>query len=422
LDINTKALKLGLLLFGAIIILSAAHILFTQTPSMPKEQAKSLNQSISTDDAEKVNDTEYTVAKLMSLPYIEWSEDDKNITIKGVTYYDSNLSYPGLNLYNSRFKTEAYIIDMEGRLIQNWSIPSDGPTKSLSGWHHIILGENRSLYAIQKGEKLLKIDRDSNIVWSLDGVFHHDVTFGPDGVIYSISNNISWLDYPEGRVPVLDDLITVVSPDGKLMRIIPLVRLFKDRIKQGRINQIRDRLKNGTINSVEDADSLFDVLHTNSIVILKKDIPTISKAGDALISMRQLDTIAIIDMDNETVEWAWGPGIIDKQHHATYLDNGDILVYDNGVNAKRSRIVEMDPNTGEIKWQYDGSDEFSFFSQTRGAAQRLPNGNTLITESDEGHAFEITLNGTKVWEFLNPDTFKKSRGAIYRMQRIPIAT
>jgi hypothetical protein len=37
-----------------------------------------------------------------------------------------------------------------------------------------------------------------------------------------------------------------------------------------------------------------------------------------------------------------------------------------------------------------------------GAATRLPNGNTLATESDRGRAIEVTPDGDTVWEYLNP--------------------
>ena len=59
----------------------------------------------------------------------------------------------------------------------------------------------------------------------------------------------------------------------------------------------------------------------------------------------------------------------------------------------------------------------------RGAAQKLPGGNVLITESDEGHAFEVTRDGKIVWEFWNPDVMGRdnpTRAVIYRMTRYPL--
>ena len=50
----------------------------------------------------------------------------------------------------------------------------------------------------------------------------------------------------------------------------------------------------------------------------------------------------------------------------------------------------------------------------------MPNGNTLITESNKGHVFEVTRDGEIVWEFYSPyiDLIKKKRAVIYRMMRI----
>lgn len=74
----------------------------------------------------------------------------------------------------------------------------------------------------------------------------------------------------------------------------------------------------------------------------------------------------------------------------------------------------------KIIWKYKGDPPKSFYSFSRGACQKLPNGNVLITESDKGHVFEITRDGKIVWEFFNPDIDekKKKRAAIYRMMRL----
>ena len=49
---------------------------------------------------------------------------------------------------------------------------------------------------------------------------------------------------------------------------------------------------------------------------------------------------------------------------------------------------------------------------------RLPNGNSLITESDKGYVFEVTPEKETVWRFANPDINEKNlRIAIWRMTR-----
>ena len=112
--------------------------------------------------------------------------------------------------------------------------------------------------------------------------------------------------------------------------------------------------------------------------------------------------------------WLWGPTNIARQHHPTLLQNGHILLFDNGQSA--SQIIELDPLTSEVVWRYAPLD--GFYSEMRGSVQRLPNGNTLVTESDPGVVFEVTPGGETVWRYLNPLTTADGlREPIWRMTR-----
>jgi len=97
---------------------------------------------------------------------------------------------------------------------------------------------------------------------------------------------------------------------------------------------------------------------------------------------------------------------------------GNILIFDNGwqrPEGNRSRAVEVDPTTDpldlEIVWFYQTNKPTSFYTAYQGACQRLPNGNTLITSTGEGHIFEVDVGDSSVspavkpkivWEFINP--------------------
>jgi outer membrane protein assembly factor BamB len=96
-----------------------------------------------------------------------------------------------------------------------------------------------------------------------------------------------------------------------------------------------------------------------------------------------------------------------------------LLVFDNGSRRGASRVVELDPETLEVSWQYPAEPGGSFFSRWRGGAQRLANGNTLITESEKGRVFEVTPAGEVVWEFWNPEVVDGQRKRIYRFHRVP---
>ena len=75
--------------------------------------------------------------------------------------------------------------------------------------------------------------------------------------------------------------------------------------------------------------------------------------GDLLVSFRLTSTVGIADRATGAFKWKWGPGEIDHQHHPTWLDNGRVLIFDNGSHRRGtsySRVVEVDPATNEIHW------------------------------------------------------------------------
>jgi len=53
------------------------------------------------------------------------------------------------------------------------------------------------------------------------------------------------------------------------------------------------------------------------------------------------------------------------------------------------------------------------------SAQRLPNGNTLITEGSDGRIFEVTRDHELVWEYISPYWGKRGLNMVYRAYRAP---
>jgi hypothetical protein len=81
-------------------------------------------------------------------------------------------------------------------------------------------------------------------------------------------------------------------------------------------------------------------------------------------------------------------------------------------------VIEIDPTSGKVVWEYTAVPGDRFHSYFRGSAQRLDNGNTLICESDEGRVFEVTPEGETVWVWLNPDLRGDHRRSLYRWTRL----
>ena len=142
-----------------------------------------------------------------------------------------------------------------------------------------------------------------------------------------------------------------------------------------------------------------DALHTNSVHVLGRKLaakfPGL-KAGQVLISMRHLNAIAVVDPETRAVVWA-AQGPWRAQHDAVFLDNGHLLLFDNLGLAAGSRVLEYDFQTQAFPWSYSGANRGAFFTEERGMSQRLPNGNTLIVNSEGREMFEVTRNQEVVW-------------------------
>lgn len=175
---------------------------------------------------------------------------------------------------------------------------------------------------------------------------------------------------------------------------------------------------------------------------------------------RETNILAIISKKTGKIVWKIGPdftasrelrkiGQIIGQHHAHMIPKGlpgegNILVFDNGGWAgygapcrtskdgtkvdKRdySRVIEIDPVTLKVVWEFTGNvwggmipsiGNTKFYSQLISSAQRLPNGNTMITEGSDCRMFEVTPDKEVVWEYYAP--FNTYDGYVYRAYRCP---
>jgi hypothetical protein len=120
--------------------------------------------------------------------------------------------------------------------------------------------------------------------------------------------------------------------------------------------------------------------------------------GNILTCMRNVNAVLIIDGKTKKILWIWGPTNLVFPHNPVLLENGHILLFNNGT--EKSEVLELDPMTREVVWRYTDKD---FFSISRGRVQRLSNGNTLIISNSQGYAVEVTPEREVVWKFMNPD-------------------
>ena len=379
------------------------------------------------DTTSPVKTKESSSSVIKSLPYLTWVQAGNEIEKSGVVRNEVDHSSSGINIYNSRNLAAAYLMNMEGKILHAWSAGDDSQTT----WHHVVLDDSGDLFAIVKDEALLRLDWDSKIKWVKEMRVHHDLALADDGDIYVLSSREELVKKGGFPFPVLNDYIVRLSAEGEIKEEISLygpleeavpfkrvVRIYADIIKPARFLDI---LKNKFRKRPLIAGYLvYDILHANTLGIMDRDVEGVGRKGDFIFCALMLDTIGTITPSGENISWSWGPGELDKPHHPTILPNGNILIFDNGHFRGYSRIIELDPRADEIAWKYIADPPEKFFSLTRGSSQRLPSGNTLVTNSDRGHVFEIDRAGEIVWEFFNPevDRSQKTRATIYRMTRI----
>jgi hypothetical protein len=173
---------------------------------------------------------------------------------------------------------------------------------------------------------LIKIDKDSNILWKLERNTHHDIDVVEDGTIFVAAHNYkndSIVGLNNTKQPFLEDVILKVSPEGVVLEEISVL----DALNKSDFRNL--------LPLKYESDEPEDPTHLNTVEVLSKELATkfpIFEPGDILISLRNLDMIGIIDSDRRVVKWAL-VGMFGHQHDPDFMSNGHIMVYDNWGGA-----------------------------------------------------------------------------------------
>jgi len=232
-----------------------------------------------------------------------------------------------------------------------------------------------------QGDFLHEIDRAGNILFEYKDSADHDIDKLGNG---------NYL-YVYGMDDTLDDaIVKEVTPQGEIVWEW----------------YVKDHLAPEIYEGVENEG----VAHTNGVVRLEN--------GNTLISTRNFDSIVEVDPNGEVVRVIC-EGVCAHQHDPEMLENGNILMAnqtthgsDYELGDEPQRALEIDSNTGETIWEFLIAGRRHYPLRD---ADRLPNGNTLITGSDM--ILEVTPDGEIVWQLnIVPEiTFHE---AFYNAQRI----
>jgi hypothetical protein len=314
----------------------------------------------------------------------------------GVTIHEP-AAQSGLTLYSGSEEPAAYLIDMDGNVVHEWSYPG------FKSWGRVrVFGNGDLLVITEEYPHLMKLDKDSRLLWEWNKAAHHDVEVLSNGTIAVLVAEEATRPYICGGRPFLTDSVILLDPTGKPTFRAPLLEAFE------RSSRFSDWLP----EHIEPDNT--DPLHANSLELFRED-----GRERVLLSVRNIDAVVVMDLESvEVVRVITGPWR--RQHEARWVGDGRILLFDNQGLVDRSRVIEYDVAAGKTVWSFTEPD---FHSDTEGAQQRLSNGNTLVVESDNGRIVEVTRDGRIVWEYINPRTTvvdgRKVILGIARAERLP---
>ena len=395
----------------------------------------------------------------------------------GTTRLDPARAWAGFVLFTGGDDV-ARLIDLDGHVVHTWADKGGFSTfidpSLVAGQrgHVFVTSETEGgrgvdlvpgRVAAQVSKTIAELDWQGHAVWQFgakapEGLArqHHDWARLPNGNTLVLAN-LTHEAAGFGK-PVLDDVVYEVDPAGAITW------------RWVAADHLSELFTPAQLALIHDADSA-DYLHVNN---LKPVGPNHwFDAGDArfapdnlIFDSRNANVIAIIDRHTGRIAWSLGPNYpaiprgaaarkvprpvdqITGQHDAQIIPAGlpgagNLLVFDNQGEAGYppvelpttggSRVLEIDPVSRQIVWQYTAEDSgqpsWGLRSTHISAARRLPNGNTFIDEGQSGRLFQVTRDGDIVWEYVNPyprtgkDPVSGKATAnrqLYRAQPVPV--
>ena len=378
----------------------------------------------------------------------------------GTTIYKPDKAWNGYTIFPAK-GIGPVLIDMNGNVVKQWVDPSYASMSKLLPGGYVMrpIGGRARVKDHPNANDLVQLDWDGNIVWKFEKAGqHHDYQREGNPVGYYVPGMDPLAD--KGKTLILskkllknpkitdkllyEDYIFEVTWDGKIV----WEWLWHEHFDELGFDEVAKKTIYRSPNyepiSIEGVEAA-SWLHINSLSYVGPN--RWYDAGDerfhpdnVIWDSRQANILGITDKKTGEIVWKVGPdytatpalrklGQIIGPHHCHMIPKGlpgagNILVFDNGGragygppnpgsatgsgNARReySRVLEFNPVTLELVWEYTadkvGYRREKFFSFNVSSAQRLPNGNTLITEGAQGRFFEVTPELEIVWEYVNP--------------------
>ena len=316
-------------------------------------------------------------ADLVKLKLREIEEPRFDEKLSGAHIHELIRYCPGYNLFDGK------LVDQEGKPLKSWKYQ----------YLSTLLPDGR--YLAQEHYESTRwglFSWDDKPIWISEIPIHHDVCLTPQNTILTFTKQMQMY---KGRKVDFCVIVEFNMEGEEIYRwstwenLKKIQRFHKplelDRPKVLFLPETAKRKKESPWGGH------YDYYRLNAIDVLG-DTPLGRsdrrfRRGNWLISFRHGSMMFIIDAETKEIIWkcidADIPDRLEGQHSPRMLEDGCILIFDNGRYRGWSRVLELDPVTMKIKWEYRAR---GFYTLSQGYVQRLTNGNTLITESERGRS------------------------------------
>lgn len=318
----------------------------------------------------------------------------------GLRALDKSKASPGYTLFAPITGSgQVYLIDLEGNVAHQWNLPYP------PGSFGYLLPNGNLFYNGKttenldgvpwwfKGGVVLEADPSGNILWEHRVPnHHHDARKLANGNVIILATEL----VPPALAAKVKGGLPGTERDGAIYAdVIYEVTTSGETVWTWHAYEHLDP----ETDIITPHDKREEWSHANTVGELAD--------GNLILSFRNLSTVVIVERKTGNIIWRLGRETLSHQHYPHELANGNILIFDNGTYRENialnfSRVIEVDRKTKQIVWQYTDTPPQNFFSPYISGAQRLQNGNTLITEGNYGRLFEVTPEKEVVWEYVNP--------------------
>ncbi len=304
------------------------------------------------------------------------------------------------------------LIDNEGNTVFNWTTTNLDLFRSHMRTQAYVHGSyvypNGDILLNFEYRALVKLSACGEILWRLEPPTHHSLFRDEEGNFWASGlKRIKGdavkqykIDFPGIAKPYVDETIVKISPEGEILKEISLLKAFYSNEKYRPLlwKYKRTQTHQGDIFHMNDAE----VLNPS----LADKFPGL-EPWDVVVSLKKLNTIAILNQDGE-IKWL-SEGDFNEQHDPDFEPDGRLVIFNNNMDfskngeylggSKIQAIAYDDSYAMEQLYPVAGSPRF--YTKAGGKHQLTLNGNRMITEAQTGRAIEVTPEGEIVWEWIN---------------------